>query len=303
MDTRHDLVVEYMDAARLCPFGRNARTHSKKQIRQLADSIRAFGFTNPVLIDDSGTILAGHGRVEAAKLLGMTSIPCVRLSDMTPAQKRGYVIADNRLALNAGWDEELLTIELQELLACDLEFDIEITGFSIAEIDGLVESLTPEEQGNPADDQLPALSEGTPVSRPGDLWVLGNHKLYCGDSRNPKSFEALLGSEKAQMVFTDPPYNLEIEGNVSGLGRVKHREFAMASGEMSSAEFAQFLQAAFRLLAAFSIEGSIHFVCMDWRHLSEILAAGSGAYTELKNPVCGSRITVGWAPSTAPAMS
>jgi DNA modification methylase len=283
MDIRHDLVVEYMEAARLCPFGRNARTHSKKQIRQLADSIRAFGFTNPVLIDDGGTILAGHGRVEAAKLLGMTSIPCVRLSNMTPAQKRAYVLADNRLALNAGWDEELLTIELQELLACDLEFDIEITGFSIAEIDGLVESLTPEEQGDPADDQLPALSEGTPVSRLGDLWVLGNHKLYCGDSRDPKSFEALLGSEKAQMVFTDPPYNLEIEGNVSGLGRVKHREFAMASGEMSSAEFAQFLQAAFRLLAAFSIEGSIHFVCMDWRHLSEILAAGSGAYTELKN--------------------
>src|SRR5258708_38941357 len=259
MDARPDLVVEYIGAAGLCPFGRNARTHSKKQIRQLADSIRAFGFTNPVLIDDSGTILAGHGRVEAAKLLGMTSIPCVRLSNMTPAQKRAYVLADNKLAVNSGWDEELLTIELQELLACDLNFDIEITGFSIAEIDGLVESLKPEEQGDPADDQLPSLGEGPPVSRLGDLWVLGNHKLYCGDSRDPKSFEALLGSEKAQMVFTDPPWNLPIEGNVSGLGRVKHREFAMASGEMSSAEVAQFLQAAFRLLAAFSIGGSIHF--------------------------------------------
>src|SRR5258707_6423177 len=163
MDTRLDLVVEYMDAARLCPFGSNARTHSKKQIRQLADSIRTFGFTNPILIDDTRTILAGHGRVEAAKLLGMTSIPCVRLSTMTPAQKRAYVIADNQLALNAGWDEELLTIELQELLACDLEFDIEITGFSIAEIDGLVESLTPEDQGNPADRQLPPLTHGMPV--------------------------------------------------------------------------------------------------------------------------------------------
>jgi ParB-like chromosome segregation protein Spo0J len=130
MDTRLDLVVEYMDAARLCPFGSNARTHSKKQIRQLADSIRAFGFTNPVLIDDSGTILAGHGRVAAAKLLGMTSIPCVRLSNMTPAQKRAYVLADNKLALNASFDEELLTIELQELLACDPDFDIEITGYT-----------------------------------------------------------------------------------------------------------------------------------------------------------------------------
>src|SRR5260370_33867839 len=182
MDTGLDLVVEYMDAARLCPFGSNARTHSKKQIRQLADSIGTFGFTNPILIDDTRTILAGHGRVEAAKLLGMTSIPCVRLSNMTPAQKRAYVIADNQLALNAGWDEELLTIEFKELLACDLEFDIEITGFSIAEIDCLVESLTPEEQGDPADDQLPALSEGTPASRLCDLWALGNHKLLGADA-------------------------------------------------------------------------------------------------------------------------
>jgi hypothetical protein len=138
------------------------------------------------------------------------------------------------LALNAGWDEELLTIELQELSACELDFDIEITGFSTAEIDGLVESLKPEEQGDPADEELPALGEGPPVSRPGDLWILENHSLYCGDSRDPKSFEARLGSEKAQMVFTDPPYNVPIEGNVSGLGKVKHREFAMASGEMSS---------------------------------------------------------------------
>ena len=283
MNPPNELLIEYLNVGELRPQPRNARTHTKKQIRQIANSIRIFGFTNAILIDDDKTILAGHGRIEAAKSLGMARIPCVRLPDMTPAQKRAYAIADNKLALNAGWDEELLTIELQELLACDLDFDIEITGFSIAEIDGLVESLTPEEQGDPADDQLPSLSEGTPVSRLGDLWVLGNHKLYCGDSRDPKSFEALLGSEKAQMVFTDPPYNVPIEGNVSGLGRVKHREFAMASGEMPSAEFAQFLQAAFRLLAAFSIEGSIHFVCMDWRHLSEILAAGSGAYTELKN--------------------
>jgi DNA modification methylase len=283
MNPPNELLIEYLNVGELRPQPRNARTHTKKQIRQIANSIRIFGFTNAILIDDDKTILAGHGRIEAAKSLGMARIPCVRLPDMTPAQKRAYAIADNKLALNAGWDEELLTIELQELLACDLDFDIEITGFSIAEIDGLVESLTPEEQGDPADDQLPSLSEGTPVSRLGDLWVLGNHKLYCGDSRDPKSFEALLGSEKAQMVFTDPPYNVPIEGNVSGLGRVKHREFAMASGEMPSAEFAQFLQVAFRLLAAFSIDGSIHFACMDWRHLSEILAAGSGAYTELKN--------------------
>src|SRR5258708_10739281 len=169
MDIRPDLVVEYIGAARLCPFGRNARTHSKKQIRQLADSIRAVGFTNPVLMDDSGTILAGHGRVEAAKLLGMTRIPCVRLSNMTAAQKRSYALADNKLALNAGWDEELLTIELQELLACDLEFDIEVTGFSIAEIDCLVDSMKPEERGDAPCHQPPSWRETTSASRLGAL--------------------------------------------------------------------------------------------------------------------------------------
>jgi DNA modification methylase len=187
------------------------------------------------------------------------------------------------LALNAGWDEELLTLELQELSACDLEFDIEITGFSTAEMDSLVETMKPAEQGDPADDQLPSLGREAPVSRPGDLWILGNHKVYCGDSRRSKSFEILLGSEKAQMVFTDPPYNVPIDGNVSGLGRVRHREFAMASGEMSPSEFTRFLKTVFRNLVAFSIKGSIHFICMDWRHSSEIMKAGSSAYTELKN--------------------
>jgi DNA modification methylase len=283
MQAAKDLTIEYLNVCELRPQPRNARTHSKKQIRQIAKSIRTFGFTNPILIDDGKSVLAGHGRIEAAKSLGMARIPCVRLSAMTPAQKRAYVIADNKLALNARWDEELLTIELQELLACDLDVDIEITGFSTAEIDGLVESLRPEEQGDPADDQLPAADEGPPVSRLGDLWLLGNHRLYCADSRDPKSFEALLKSERAQMVFTDPPYNVPIEGNVSGLGRVKHREFAMASGEMSSADFMRFLAAIFGNLAASSVDGSIHFVCMDWRHAPEILQAGSQAYSELKN--------------------
>jgi hypothetical protein len=194
---------------------------------------------------------------------------------MTSAQKRAYVIADNKLALNAGWDEELLALELQELMACD--FDIGVTGFSIAEIDVLVDSLKPEEQGDPAEDRLPSLGKGPPVSRLGDLWLVGNHKLYCGDSRDHKSFEALLESEKAEMVFTDPPYNVPIEGNVSGLGKVKHREFGMASGEMSPATFTRFLKSVFHNLAAFSLDGSIHFICIDWRHSTEIMEAGSSA--------------------------
>jgi DNA modification methylase len=283
MQLLKDLTIEYVDVAQLRPFPHNARTHSKKQIRQIANSIKQFGFTNPVLIDDDKTVLAGHGRLDAAKLLDMRSIPCVRLATMTPAQKRAYVLADNKLALNAGWDDEILAVELQELLACDIEFDIDITGFSVTEIDGLIEGLKPEEQGDPADDRLPSEDGSPPISQLGDLWVLGPHKVYCGDCRNRASFEALLGDEKAQMVFTDPPYNVPIDGHVGGLGRVKHREFAMASGEMSSAEFERFLQAVFQNLAAFSVDGSIHFICMDWRHVGEILAAGSGPYTELKN--------------------
>jgi DNA modification methylase len=277
----YDLTIEYLSVSRLHPFANNARTHSKKQVRQIADSIKAFGFTSPVLIDDAGAILAGHGRVAAAKLLGMKQVPCVRLSEMTSTQKRAYVLADNKLALNAGWDEGLLAIELQEL--AKLEFDIELTGFSALVIDSLIETAPAQEVADPADDKLPPLSGRAAVTERGDLWVLDGHKVYCGDSRDAAAFQAALGRERAQMVFTDPPYNVRIDGNVGRLGKVRHREFAMASGEMSPAEFERFLKETFTLLARFSADGSIHFVCMDWRHLGETLAAGRAAYSELKN--------------------
>jgi len=172
--------VEQIAPDRLRPWARNARTHSAKQLRQIADSIRAFGFTNPVLIDEDGTILAGHGRVAAARTLGRDTVPCLRIERMTAEQKRAYVIADNKLALNAGWDEETLAIELQGLLATDLDFDIGVTGFSIPEIDGLIEGLAPEEVGDPIEDTMPP--DGPLVSRIGDLWELGPHRLVCGDA-------------------------------------------------------------------------------------------------------------------------
>jgi ParB-like nuclease domain len=154
------LSVEYIPPDDLKPYGRNARTHSRKQIRQIADSIRIFGFTNPILIDSQNMILAGHGRVEAAALLAMAKVPCVRIETMTPEQKRAYVLADNNLAMNAGWDEELLAEELKGLLEIDLDFDIGVTGFSIPEIDSLIDGLAPEEPGNPEEDQLPSIPEG-----------------------------------------------------------------------------------------------------------------------------------------------
>jgi DNA modification methylase len=274
-------MIEQIPIAELRPWGRNARTHSKKQVRQIADSIREFGFTSPVLIDENNTILAGHGRVEAAKLSGMESVPCIRISTLSPTRKRAYVLADNKLALNAGWDEEILGSELKELLVSDLGIDIGITGFTSAEIDRAIEGLVVEEDGDPRDELLP----GSIPSRcaPGDIWQLGSHRLICGDSLDSDVVSILMDGEKAQMVFSDPPYNVPIDGHVSGLGRTRHREFAMASGEMTSDQFTRFLESAFRNMADYSVDGSIHFLCMDWRHMDEILTAGRAVYAELKN--------------------
>lgn len=278
MSTR---MIEMLAPSELRPWAKNARTHSKKQVRQIADSINRFGFTNPVLIDRDRTILAGHGRVEAAKLLGLGQVPCLRIETMSVAEKRAYVIADNKLALNAGWDEALLASELQGLLADDIDFDIGITGFSIAEVDTLIEGLVPVEMGDPADDRLP--DAVPPRCRPGDLWLLGQHRLICGDALDPAIVAALMDDEKAQMVFTDPPYNVPVDGHVGGLGKTKHREFAFASGEMTEAQFTEFLASAFARLRDHSTDGSIHFICMDWRHMGEMLAAGTPIYGPLKN--------------------
>src|SRR5918993_1520822 len=273
--------VEFIPIASLRPWARNARTHSKKQAKQIAASIERFGFTNPVLVDEANQIIAGHGRVAAAKLLGLETVPCLRIETMSPADKRAYVLADNKLALNAGWAEEILAEELKGLLAEDLGFDITLTGFSIPEIDGLAEGLAPEEPGCPEEDVLPA--EAPACCRVGDLWQLGPHRLMCGNSLDPEVMATLMAGERAQMVFTDPPYNVPIQGHVGGSGAIQHREFAMASGEMTRPEFISFLRTTFERLVEASTDGSIHFVCMDWRHMGEMLAAGEGLYSELKN--------------------
>jgi ParB-like chromosome segregation protein Spo0J len=280
-----DLRIEERPIASLTLRRRNPRTHSAKQIRQIAHSIETFGFTNPVLIDSSSTVIAGHGRVRAAKLLGMSAVPALTLEHLTEAQIRAYVIADNKLAENAGWDRELLAIELQELAELDLGFDLEVIGFETAEIDLLVGDAAASDAQDPAD----TISEIDPtvpvISRAGDLWSIGPHRLLCGDATDADAYARLMDGAKAQLVFVDPPYNVAIDGHVSGLGRVKHAEFAMASGEMSEAEFTAFLETTLGHHAASSADGAIHFVCMDWRHLRELLAAGQLVYSELKN-VC-----------------
>lgn len=264
----------------LMPASRNARTHSEAQIAQLMGSIRQFGFTNPVLLDGEGGILAGHGRVEAAKRLGLASVPTIDLAHLTANQRRAYILADNKLALNAGWDEELLRLELGELADLDLGFDLDVIGFSTIELD-VMETKAAKPRVD-KDDEVPEAGRHA-ISEPGDLWILGEHRLLCGDSRDPASFARLMGEERARMVFSDPPYNVPIGGHVGGLGAVKHAEFAMASGEMSQAEFVTFLRTVFENAAAVSLDGAIHFQCMDWRHAPEMEAAGRAVYSELKN--------------------
>lgn len=277
-----NLKIAYRKVAELRPRSTNPRTHTKKQIEQVAASIQRFGFTNPVLVDDNGGIVAGHGRVAAAKLIGMTEVPTLRLTAMSDADVRAYVIADNRLAENAGWDSELLGIELKYLSELDMDFDLTLTGFELAEIDSLIDGLSGNEEGDDPSDAVPELT-GPTVTRPGDIWEIGRHRLICGDSTNPDTYARLMGAEKAGMIFTDPPYNVAIDGHVSGLGRVTHREFTMASGEMSSDQFTSFLTRIFCQLVKFSVDGAMHFHCMDWRYMKEILAAGEVAYRELKN--------------------
>jgi DNA modification methylase len=278
--------IEYRPIEELKPDPANPRLHSRKQIRQIAKSIETFGFNVPVLVDAELNVIAGHGRILAASALGMAQLPIVCLDHLTPAQIRAFMIADNRLTENANWDDRLLAEQLRDLSLSGLDFDIEVTGFEMGEIDLRIASLeeTPAAGCDPAD-ILPEGSAGPPVSKLGDLWLLGPHRVLCGNALDPDAFTTLMGAERAATVFSDAPYNLQIDGYASGLGAVHHRPFPMASGEMSKAEFTAFLGQALRNLAAFSADGSLHYICMDWRHLDELLAAGREAYGELKN-VC-----------------
>ncbi len=278
------LKIELRALASLKPAKSNARTHSAEQVAQIASSIARFGFLNPVLVDADGHVVAGHGRLEAARLLGLAEIPTLCLAHLTRAELRTYALADNKIALNAGWDAGELRMELGELLAMDLEFEIEMTGFNTGEIEVILDGSQADE--DEAADEIPPLDGiASGAVQVGNLWVLGKHRLYCGSSLEHSSYEHLMGDERARMVFSDPPYNVKIDGHVGGLGNIHHADFQMASGEMSPAQFTNFLATSFGHQARFSIDGAIHFQCMDWRHMAEMQEAGESVYSELKN-VC-----------------
>jgi len=278
------LEIVYRPIDELKPDLANARLHSKEQIRKLKKSIETFGFIVPALVDAELNIVAGNGRVAGARMAGHSEVPTVRLDHLSPAQLRAFTIADNRLSELATWDDRLLAQQLKDLSLLGLDFSLDVTGFEMAEIDLRIESLKNLTQPNddPAD-ALPELPANPPLSKIGDLWMLGNHRVLCGSALDAAAFAALMGDERAAMIFTDPPYNVPIDGHASGLGAIRHRPFPMASGEMNTTEFIGFLCRAFRNLAGFSIDGSLHYVCIDWRHVAELSAAGGEAYDELKN--------------------
>jgi len=223
----------------------NPRVHNHQQVAAIARSIETFGFNAPILIDGENHVVAGHGRLEAAKWLKLESVPVIRLAHLTEAQAKAYMLADNQLTDRSSWDDRKVAIVLKELSDIALDFDIEATGFEPPEIDLRLQSLDPPDTTDAADEfEVP---EGPPVSQAGDLWVLDRHRLLCGSALDSHAYGALLGAEKAAAVFTDPPYNVRVGGHVSGKGAKRHREFPMASGELTEEEFGRFLEEAFNL--------------------------------------------------------
>jgi DNA modification methylase len=270
------LTVVYRPIGDLKPDPRNARTHSKRQIEQLRASILQFGFTNPVLVDEEGVLIAGHGRLRAAKDIGLPTVPMIEIVGLSEAEKKALRLADNKIALNAGWDLEILKLELAEIATLDVDFDLSLTGFASGEIDVVLKAAN-----DPDDEIIPAVPE-EPRTKPGDVWILGEHRIGCGDGRDFEFLQRLVGYGIAiDAAFLDPPYNVKINGHANAKGR--HREFAMASGEMSDAAFRKFLEETLGAASAISRDGAVHYVCMDWRHLDDVSVVGRTVYDELLN--------------------
>lgn len=285
--------IETRSPQELTPNPRNARTHSKKQIRQIAESIQAFGFTVPLLIDRDGLIIAGHGRLAAAEYLGLNELPVIVVDGLSDAKKRALLLADNKIAENAGWDRELLAIELPELtdLLVQDDLEISITGFVPVEIDQIVTDFE-DDSADPADDFENAWASAEVVTTLEDCWQLGKHRILCGDARNAAHLDRLLDGKRAAMAFLDPPYNVRVK-DIVGRGRVKHAEFAMASGEMVRDDFIAFLGATLGAAAAVSEDGAVHYVCVDWRHIGELIEAGHETYDEMLNLVVWAKSNAG----------
>jgi hypothetical protein len=296
------VVTQAIDALSLDP--KNPRLHSRRQVRQIARSITAFGFNVPILVDADLKVIAGHGRVLACLELGWSEVPTICLEHLNEAQRRAFMVADNRLTETSVWDDRLLAEQLRELSLLDLDFSLEATGFEIAEIDLRIERLGPHSDGeNDPADVVPPVSSAPPIAQAGDLWLLGRHRVICGSALDPTSYSILMDEEHASVVFTDPPYNVPIEGHVSGLGSVTHREFAMASGEMDEAQFIEFLTSTCSLAAHHAMMGrsiSSAWTGATWASCSQ---PAKGPIASSRTSACGSSTMPAWARSIAASMN
>lgn len=266
-----DSVLRLRALGELKPFKHNARTHPAKQIQQIVASIRRFGFTNPILVNEDGEIIAGHGRLLAARDMGLEEVPTLMVSGLSRSEKAALRLADNKIALNAGWDRELLKLELSEITLETPEL-LDLTGFEVGEIDVLVAQGGDED---PDDEVVPAVPLH-PVTRSGDVWMAGPHRIGCGDAKDV-AFVRTVVTTAAAAAFMDHPYN-QPSRNIGGKGRVKHRDFHEASGEMSRAEFIRFLSITIESAVAVSAPGAVHFLCMDHAHLDQLFEAAAPLY-------------------------
>ena len=273
------MVVEYLDGTEIRSNPIALRQCSKPRIKQFAKHIEAFGLNLPLLVDARGFILAGEEQFGALKQLAWTEFPAIRVSHLTEPQRVAFVIAHNRLAETAKWDEQVLGVQLKILSAMDLDFDLELTGFSMGEIDLKIGGLN---DGKLEEEALPQPA-GRAVSQLGDLWILGSHRLLCGNALESQNLNILMDGQKAAQVFSDPPYNVKIDGHVSGLGKNQHREFEFASGEMSATEFTSFLTRTIENMTSHVIDGTLLYIFMDWRHISELLVAAATNGLQLIN--------------------
>ncbi|MBR1237470.1 DNA methyltransferase [Bradyrhizobium sp. AUGA SZCCT0182] len=274
-----DLTSVLVCTEKLKPLGRETRRHPRRQLDKLAGSLAEFGFVLPIIIDLDCQVVAGWGLVLAARKLGLAQVPAVTITDLDEAKLRLLRLALNRLGEDSSWADDTLKLEFSDVLTLDTNIDLQISGFEMAELDVRLRPSADDEE-----DEIPRIDQQyRPITKPGDIWVLDQHRIVCGDALQAENYTRLLGDEHAQMLFTDPPWNVPIKGHVSGLGAVKHAEFAMASGEMSSVEFESFLATALGHAARHAVDGSIHFVVIDWRHVKDLLGATAETYTEMKN--------------------
>jgi DNA modification methylase len=283
--------ISHLATGELVPTPQNARIHTRAQVRAIARSIEAFGFNAPILIDRNRQIVAGHGRFEAAKLLGLPQVPVVFLDHLTEVQAKAYRLADNKLTDRSNWDDAKVAAQLKELSELVLDFDLTDTGFEIPEIDVRIQSLDDPDVAEKADEFEAAT--GPAVSIPGDVWLLGSHRLHCANALESTAYAILMENEKAAAAITDMPYNVPIGGHVSGNGKTKHREFVMGAGELTDSQFTELLTTGLRFLGAHTTPGALIYTFMDWRHAWNMLSAGRAVDLSLLNLCVWSKTNAG----------